>query len=101
MRSINHTNTSRLIKMRQIKSKQTIIFKHRINFINEVILYKILKSNRWVKLNQSKLKAWIFKYRIDFINDLKLYKLLKYLKWINLNKRKLKQNMDSGNLISK
>ena len=101
MRSIKHTNTSRLIKMRQIKSKQTIIFKHRINFINEVILYKILKSNRWVKLNQGKLKVWIFKYRIDFINDLKLYKLLKYLKWINLNKRKLKQNMDSGNLISK
>ena len=79
MRSINHTNTSRLIKMRQIKSKQTIIFKHRINFINEVILYKIPKSNRWVKLNQGKLKTWIFKYRIDFINDLKLYKLLKYL----------------------
>ena len=77
MRSINHTNTSRLIKMRQIKSKQTIIFKHRINFINEVILYKILKSNRWVTLNQGKLKAWIFKYKIDFIIDLKLYKLPK------------------------
>ena len=57
MRSIKHTNTSRLTKMSQIKSKQTIIFKHRINFINELILYKIPKSNRCAKLNQSKLKA--------------------------------------------
>ena len=77
MRSIKHTNASRLTKMNQIKSKQTIIFKHRINFINELILYKIPKSNRCAKLNQSKLKAWILKNRIDFINDLKLYKLLK------------------------
>ena len=57
MRSIKHTNASRLIKISQIKSKQTIIFKHRINFINELILYKIPKSNRCVKLNQSNLKA--------------------------------------------
>ena len=64
MRSIKHTDTSRLTKMSQIKSKQTIIFKHRINFINELILYKIPKSNRCAKLNQSKLKAWIFKNRI-------------------------------------
>ena len=77
MRSIKHTNASRLTKMSQIKSKQTIIFKHRINFINELILYKIPKLNRCAKLNQSKLKAWILKNRIDFINDLKLYKLLK------------------------
>ena len=55
MKSIKHTNTSRLIKMSQIKSKQTIIFKHRI--INELILYKIPKSNGCAKLNQSKLKA--------------------------------------------
>ena len=35
----------RPIKMDQIKSRQTIIFNLRINFINELILWKIPKLN--------------------------------------------------------
>ena len=67
----------RPIQMDQIKSRQTIIFNLRINFINELILWKIPKLNWWGKLNQNKLRTFTFEYRIDFINNLKLLTHLK------------------------
>ena len=35
-------------------------------------MIEVPKLNKWIKLNQSKLKTWTSKHGINFINELKL-----------------------------